>query len=151
MLQIVILLQIYSHVTMVNMQTCNAVCPYTPLYIQQALDSWACIGVMWLYGRIRACNDSLCVLGHGQAAENCINCVYNYDNLTIMQFMLKQINVFVMQSYYRVINIMQITFIFVWITLDELVSYPQNVEKYVDKCVDNFFVLLKLIQNIEQK
>lgn len=38
-----------------------------------------------------------------------------------------------------------------WITLDELVSYPQNVDKYVDKWVDNFFVLLKLIQNIEQK
>ena len=38
-----------------------------------------------------------------------------------------------------------------WISLYELVSYPQNVEKYVDKYVDNFFVLLKLIQNIEQK
>lgn len=37
-----------------------------------------------------------------------------------------------------------------WITLDELVSYPQNVEKYVDKYVDNFFVLLRLIQNIER-
>ena len=46
---------------------------------------------------------------------------------------------------------MWITFVYVWISLGFEVSYPQNVDKYVDKCVDNFFVLLKLIQNIEQK
>ena len=54
------------------------------------------MGVAWLYRRIRACKRDigyvyagLCVLGHGQAAENCVNCVYNYDNLKIMRFMLK--------------------------------------------------------------
>lgn len=45
---------------------------------------------------------------------------------------------------------MWIAFVFMWISLGFLVSYPQNVDKYVDKCVDNFFVLLELIQKIEQ-
>ena len=40
---------------------------------------------------------------------------------------------------------MWITFIFVRITLDELVSYPQNVDKYVDKYVNKSSGLVDIL------